>query len=222
MKRLLLGCGTIQKELEDVIEQNGLCDLDVIWLESGLHAVPNDLKKELQKHIDEAENYDEVILGYGLCGNALLDITATHCDVLYPATDDCISAFMCENCRAAELRRDSYFLSRGWLTMKTSDSLIEQFNKVMEQYDEETAQEILEMMYGNYKRIVYLKVEDEIAPEDLALAKQRAEDMKFAFEIEPATIKLYEKLILGDETYPGVARLKKGETLDLWHFKQKG
>lgn len=219
MKRLLLGCGTIQKELEEVIEQNGLDDLDVIWLESGLHAVPNDLKKELQKHIDAAAQYDEVILGYGLCGNALLDITATHCDVLYPQTDDCISAFMCENCRASELRRDSYFLSRGWLTMKTSDSLIEQFNKVMEQYDEETAQEILEMMYGNYKRIVYLKVEEEIAPEDLALAKERAADMNFDFEIEPATIKLYEKLILGDETYPGVKRLKKGETLNLWHFK---
>ena len=103
--------------------------------------------------------------------------------------------------------------------MKTSDSLIEQFNRVMEQYDEETAQEILEMMYGNYKRIVYLKVEDEIAPEDLALAKQRAADMNFVFEIEPATIKLYEKLILGDETYKGVQRLKKGETLTLKHFK---
>lgn len=218
MKRLLLGCGTIQKELEEVIEQNGL-ELDVIWLESGLHAVPADLHIELQKHIDAAEEYDEVILGYGLCGKALLDITATHCDILYPRTDDCISAFMCENCREAELRRDSFFLSRGWLTMKTSDSLIEQFNKVMEQYDEETAQEILEMMYGNYKRIVYLKVEDEIAPEDLALAKQRAADMNFEFEIEPATIKLYEKLILGDETYKGVQRLKKGETLNLKHFK---
>ena len=218
MKRLLLGCGTIQKELEEVIEQNGL-ELDVIWLESGLHAVPADLHIELQKYIDAAEEYDEVILGYGLCGKALLDITATHCDILYPRTDDCISAFMCENCREAELRRDSFFLSRGWLTMKTSDSLIEQFNKVMEQYDEETAQEILEMMYGNYKRIVYLKVEDEIAPEDLALAKQRAADMNFEFEIEPATIKLYEKLILGDETYKGVQRLKKGETLNLKHFK---
>ena len=220
MKRLLLGCGTIQKELEEAIERNGL-ELDIIWLESGLHAVPNELKKELQKHIDEAEDYDEVILGYGLCGNALIDITATHCDILYPKTDDCISAFMCENCRAAELRRDSYFLSRGWLSMKTSDSLIEQFNRVMEQYDEETAQEILEMMYGNYKRIVYLKVENEIAPEDLALAKQRAADMNFDFEIEPATIKLYEKLVLGDESYPGVERLKKGETLNLWHFKDR-
>ena len=30
-----------------------------------------------------------------------------------------------------------------------------------------------------------------------------------------------EKLVLGDETYPGVERLKKGETLNLWHFKQK-
>ena len=218
MKRLLIGCGTIQKELEEVIEQNGL-DLDVIWLESGLHAVPVELKKELQKHIDAAADYDEVILGYGLCGNALIDITATHCDVLYPQTDDCISAFMCENCREAELRRDSFFLTRGWMSMKTSDSLTEQFNKVMEQYDEETAREILEMMYGNYKRIVYLKVEDEIAPEDLAQAKQQAADMNFIFEIEPATVKLYEKLLLGDESYKGVQRLKKGETLTLKHFK---
>jgi len=221
MKRLLLGCGIIQKELSEVIEKHGLQDLDVIWLEKGLHAIPAELHAELQKHIDAAEGYDEVILGYGLCGKALLDITATHCDILYPKTDDCISALMCENCRAAELRRDSYFLSRGWLTMRSDDSLISQFNELLEKYDEETAQEIMEMMYGHYKRIVYLQAEKEIDPVDLAMAKKTAEDMNFLFEIEPATIRLYEKLVLGDETYPGVARIKKGESLNLWHFKEK-
>jgi len=77
-------------------------------------------------------------------------------------------------------------------------------------------------MYGHYKRVVYLQAEKEIDPNDLALAKKVAEEMNFIFEIEPATVKLYEKLVLGDESYPGVERLKKGETLNLWHFKQKG
>jgi len=221
MKRLLLGCGIMQKELEAALEQYDMSNLDIIWIEAGLHAVPAELHTELQKHIDAAGEYDEVILGYGLCGKALLDITATHCDILYPRTDDCISALMCENCRAAELRRDSYFLSRGWLTMRSDDSLVSQFNELLEKYDEETAQEIMEMMYGHYKRIVYLQAEKEIAPEDLELAKKTAADMNFEFEIEPATVKLYEKLVLGDESYPGVERLKKGETLNLWHFKQK-
>ena len=219
MKRMLIGCGVIQNELEEAIERNGLDDLDVIWLEAGLHAVTKDLNRELQKHIDNAENYDEIILGYGLCGNALIGITATHCDILYPKTDDCISAFMCENCRAAELRRDSYFLSRGWLSMDTADSLAGEFNRLLEKYDEETAQEIMEMMYGNYKRIVYLQIEENIAPDDLAAATERAEAMQFEFQIEPATIKMYEKLVLGDASYPGVERLKKGETLTLRHFK---
>lgn len=219
MKRLLLGCGIIQKELSEVIEKLNVKDLDMIWLEAGLHAAPAKLNKELQMRIDEAKDYDEVILGYGFCGKALLDITATHCDILYPRTDDCINAFMCENPRAAELRRDSYFLSRGWLTMETEDSLINQFNELFDKYDEETAWEIMNMMYGNYKRVVYLQIEDEIAPEDLALSKKRAADMKFEFVIEPATIKLYEKLMLGDETYPDVKRLKKGEKLTVSHFK---
>lgn len=220
MKRLLLGCGTIQKELSEVIEKHGL-DIDVIWMEAGLHGVPADLNRELQSRIDAAEGYDEVILGYGLCGKALLDITATHCDLLYPATDDCISAFMCENCRAAELRRDSYFLSRGWLTLNTDDSFVEMYNRMFEKYDEETAREIMEMMYGHYRRIVYLQIEDEIDPDDLEMVKKRADDMDFEMEIEPASIALYENLILGNESYPGVARLKKGDTLNLWHFKSK-
>ena len=217
-KRLLLGCGIIQKELEDAIKEYKIDDLDVIWMETGLHAEPKELNKALQKMIDETEGYDEIILGYGLCGNALLGITATNCDVLYPKTDDCISSFMCELCDANRLRRDSYFLSRGWLTMRSRDSLDDVRKKMFEKYDEETAEEILAMMYGNYKRIVYLQIEDEIDPEDLKKAKERAERMNFDFEIHPGSLKLYTKLILGDETYPGVKRLKKGEFLTVRDF----
>jgi len=218
MKRLLLGCGIIQKELSEAMEKYDLEDLDVIWMEAGLHGEPKDLNKALQKMIDETTGYDEIILGYGLCGNALLGIEATNCDILYPRTDDCISAFMCENCRANELRRDSYFFSRGWLEMRTDDSLTHQYDKLLEQYDEEDAEYLMSVMYGNYKRLVYLKIEDEISPEDLEKAKKYADAMNFEFVIEPATIILYEKLILGDESYPGVERLPKGEKLTVHHF----
>ena len=95
------------------------------------------------------------------------------------------------------------------------------YNRMFEKYDEETAREIMEMMYGHYRRIVYLQIEDEIDPDDLEMVKKRADDMDFEMEIEPASIALYENLILGNESYPGVARLKKGDTLNLWHFKSK-
>lgn len=218
MKRLLLGCGIIQKELTEALEKYEFDNLDIIWMEAGLHGEPKDLNRALQEKIDESEGYDEVILGYGLCGNALLGIEATHCDILYPKEHDCINAFMCGNCRAQELRRDSYFFSRGWLEMRTDDSLTHQYDKLLEKYDEEEAEFLMSVMYGNYKRLVYLKIEDEIAPEDLRKAQGYADAMNFEFVIEPASIILYEKLILGDESFPGVARLPKGEVLTLQHF----
>jgi hypothetical protein len=38
----------------------------------------------LQKTIDGLVGYEEAILSFGLCGNALLGITATTCDLIYP------------------------------------------------------------------------------------------------------------------------------------------
>ena len=91
MKRILIGCEILKNELIEIIEKNQL-KMDTVWLDEDLHNHPEKLKVELQTKIDELDGYDEVILSYGLCGNAMLGITATHCDLIYPRVEDCITA----------------------------------------------------------------------------------------------------------------------------------
>ena len=218
MKRLLLGCGIMQRELEDAVKRYEIDDLTIEWMQGGLHNNPQDLHNALQEKIDAATEYDEIILGYGLCGNALLGITATNCDVLYPKTDDCISALMCENCRMSELRRNSFFTSRGWLSENATDQYTEDYNRMVERFDEETAKELMDDIYGAYKNLVYMKTEENIDEEDMNKAKEKAGIMGLELIIEQASITLYEKLIQSDETYEGVKRLKKGEMLSVRDF----
>ena len=218
MKRILFGCGIVQKELEDAVKRYGIDDLDIFWFEGGLHNNPQTLRDALQEKIDATTDYDEIILGYGLCGNALLGISATNCDILYPKTDDCISALMCENCRMSELRRNSFFTSRGWLSENAEDQYTADYNRMVEKFDEETAKELMDDIYAAYKNLVYMQTEEVISEEDMAKAKEKASVMGLELVFEPATITLYEKLIRGDETYEGVKRLRKGEMLAVKDF----
>jgi hypothetical protein len=48
--------------------------IDVELVEKGLHNTPDMLRVELQERIDATRpvGYDAILLGYGLCGNALV------------------------------------------------------------------------------------------------------------------------------------------------------
>lgn len=217
MKKVLLCCGMIKKELENVLNADHP-DIDVVWLDEDLHSHPDKLREEIQKNIDSLIGYDEIMLSYGLCGNALIGITARHCDILYPKTDDCINALLCDNCRLAELRKNSFFVSRGWLNTDRSG---ESYERMVKKYGEARAQRIYKAMYKNYNNVVYMKIEDVIADEMNDAALDIADRLDLNLLYEPAGIRLYEKLLTGTDDDKEIKRLKKGETIDYNDFRNK-
>lgn len=214
MKKLLIGCGIIKTELEQLLENNK--DIDVIWMSEDLHDHPDKLRDELQKAIDAASGYDEILLSFGLCGNALVGITATHCDIIYPKTDDCISALLCDNCRMPHLRKDSVFVSRGWLS--TKNNFKTSHEKTIAKYGEKRAEMIYKMMYEHYKNVIYMKTENEIEEELAKTARNMAQTLKLDLSIEPATTRIYEKLLNCEADDIEIKRLKKGQSIQFNDF----
>lgn len=210
MKTAFIACGLLKADLDGLLEEIKP-DFDIYWLEPGLHNSPEKLRIELQKKIDELQGYDKIILSYALCGNALIGIKATHCDVVYLKSDDCINAFMCENPCLSELRRRAIFTNRSWLTSSISDS--DEITRMYQKYGEERAKQIIEMMYKHYKELVYMKTEqDEIDDENLNAAKKFAEKINVELIFEPATLRMYRNLI-SQQPDENIKTLKKGETL---------
>lgn len=182
MKRAIVGCGIIRKDIEHLLEDLPY-EADVFWLDEKLHEFPDNLRKVLQEKIDELSDYDEIILGYMLCGNGLLGIKSEKSKLRFIKGDDCIYANLCHREDYSDLRRCSLFLSHGWLST-TRNSLAE-YERTLEKYGEERTQMIYEALYKNYKYVTYMQLDDEICEED----KLKMDQMAQVMNVEPLYIR---------------------------------
>ena len=65
MNSIIIACSTISDELNLAIKETG-CRFPVLWIESGLHIKPENLKIRLQQELDHIDNIEQVILGFRL------------------------------------------------------------------------------------------------------------------------------------------------------------
>lgn len=154
MKTLLIGCNTIKPEIEYAVKKVNQ-DLECRWLNSGLHNVPVNLKTEVQKAIDQAveEGYQRIILGYAFCGNGIVGINSRSCELIIPRVDDCITLFLGSPSKRLAVPNGSgtYYLTWGWAF--DEEHLWDDYDKYVEAYGEEMADELMEDMLGHYKQI---------------------------------------------------------------------
>jgi hypothetical protein len=90
------------------------------FLEVGLHDQPTGLRGLLGDAISRAEAdpaVERVVLVYGLCGLALVDLAPSRCPLVAPRAHDCITLLLGSRERyAARMREDpgTYWYSPGW------------------------------------------------------------------------------------------------------------
>lgn len=70
--------------------------IDIELLSRGLHENPANLRSLLQAKIDllESENFDAILLGYGLCGKSTDGLKAGKHKLVIPRAHDCITLFL--------------------------------------------------------------------------------------------------------------------------------
>src|SRR5262249_1758105 len=93
---------------------------DLEFLTQGWHDHPAQGRDELQKRIDAVPTgrYDAILVGYGLCGNLINGLRATHTRLVIPRAHDCITFFLGSKeryQRLSEERPGSYYYTSGWL-----------------------------------------------------------------------------------------------------------
>ena len=86
----------------------------------GLHDNADACRAELQKRIDTASpsQFQAVLLGYGLCNNAIVGIRAGQVKMAIPRAHDCITLFLGSAERYAEEfagHPGTYYYTSGWL-----------------------------------------------------------------------------------------------------------
>ena len=158
MKEVFVICKMMEAEARAALIESG-SQAEVVWMEKGLHTRPERLNAELQKTLERVElEYapDRVLLGYGFCGNAVSGLRTGNFELVMPRIDDCITLFIGSRARKAELEGGvgTMFQTSDWTDL--DEGLAAEKRRLYEDFDEDEADDLFKMMYGNYKRIAVL------------------------------------------------------------------
>lgn len=191
--------------------------IDVELVQRGLHNHPNQLREKLQSTIDQVdENYDAVVMVYGLCGQSVAGLKAKSVPLIIPRAHDCITLFLGSRKKYKEefennpgtywyahdyIERD--FGSGGSLSLgpgSTASNLESEYQGYVEKYGQENADYLMSIMGAwqkHYQRAVFIdmKIGDSSKVKDTA--KTQATERGWMFEEIPGSLNLLRKLLDG-------------------------
>lgn len=172
--------------------------IETIFLEQGLHRFPEKLRGELQAAIDNA-CCDILLLGYGLCSNALVGLSANNCSLVLPLAEDCISLFLgSATAYLDEFQKEpgTYYFTKGWIEAK-NDPYQEYFQS-LEKWGEEEALWIARETMKNYRRAACINTGCYDIAEYYAYTCQFADFFGMKAEIINSSIKFFDEMLQGD------------------------
>jgi hypothetical protein len=143
--------------LEDLLERLLPAEIarEVVYMDYGLHRVPNKMTWTLQDALNSIQEPSLVVLGYGLCGNGLRGLKSGQHTLLVPRVDDCIALLLGSRrayIREFEAAPGTYYLSKGWLE-SGSHPLLE-YEEYVPKYGAEQAMWVMDQQYQHYERLV--------------------------------------------------------------------
>ncbi len=170
----LLACKLLNRELS-LLTAESENYIDITWMRQELHSTPDDLRAALQAEIDSVESWedlhsadyrehrgsrakklDAILLGYGLCSNAVVGLRSSKVPLVIPRGHDCTTLLMGSKERYKEYFdavKGTSFISQGWadhgFESEEEQDLEALRQRYMEEYDDEDAVEFLLDMAKN-------------------------------------------------------------------------
>lgn len=198
---------------------NSINIVDVEFVSQGLHDLEsNEIRQKLQEKIDSVDSskYKSILLGYGLCNNGIVGLTATKVPLIIPRAHDCITFFF----GSKEKYRDyfdknsgTYYKTTGWIerdsvNMETMQSfkmkklgLDKTYEEYVKMYGEENAKYIIEALgkgIDNYNKYSYIDVDLAKSLKYEKVTEEEAKKKNWEFEYLKGDLKLFRNLVDGN------------------------
>ncbi len=170
-------------------------------LEFGLHAEPEKLKSELRQAVEAVPGDCDILLGYGLCSNAVAGLSSDAHRLIIPRVDDCIALFL--GSRAAHLQRlhaepGTYYLTKGWV--EAQEGTVAEYERLVERYGAERALKVARVMFANYTTVALIDTGNYHMDRYRDFARAMAEFLCLEFAEIPGSNRMLEMLLAGDWT----------------------
>jgi hypothetical protein len=199
-RTLVMACATVIEEMLPLLPpgmQHQVFDF-------GLHVNPERLRRTLQEAINTvgaANNgapFETIILGYGLCSQAIIGISSPTCTLVAPRVDDCIAIFLGSRSAYKEQSQSepgTYYLTKGWI--EVGDTPFAEHDRLIQRYGKERAERMLQLMLANYKRLALIDTGQYELERYRDYARQAAERFNLRFEEIEGSNALVKKMIYG-------------------------
>jgi len=207
--------------------------VDFEFLSQGYHDNPCIGLSRIQERVDAVEEgkFDAILVGYGLCNNMLVGLTARHTPLVIPRAHDCITFFLGSKERYQEYfmaHPGTYYYNSGWLehrkrggerVPRTQSSGLgpqKTYQELVEQYGEDNAKYLIEIMDGwvqNYTHGVFINFD---FTRGLSLADQVKEICKernWTYEEVEGNLGLLERWLDGKWDEEDFLIVKPGESV---------
>ncbi len=191
----IIACAVVMEEMRSRLPKGLECET----LEFGLHIRPEELKVALQQKINENADYDVIMLGYGLCSQAVVGLRSETSMLVLPKVDDCISILL--GSRAAYLEQNrkqpgTIYMSKGWIDGR--DNPMATYDRSVAKYGLERAKRIMAAMYRHYTRVLFINAGEGDVERYRDYTRERAAFLNLNFEEMPGSPALFDKLVNGD------------------------
>ncbi len=178
-----------------------------------MHRTPQKMAGKVQEQIDEAAPYaSQIVLGYGLCSNGIVGITARQQGLIVTRAHDCIALFfgsLSAYKKAFDERPGTYYLTPGWVAEKKDPlGIMEEY---MPKYGEETALWVMEEELKHYTHIVLIDTGVADLSPLRARAKENARVFKKQYEEIKGGLEYLEKVVKGPYSRQDFFFLEPGE-----------
>lgn len=192
MKTVALACRTIEDELNAVY--NTLPDpIPIVWVESGLHNFPAQLKERLQQEIDKISGVDNILLLFGFCGNSIEGLVSEQARLVVPKVEDCISLLLGSNQIRLALSRETpaFYLTDGWL--RYEKNIYWEYEQCLKKYGETKAQRIFKAMFAHYSNLNFIDTGSYDLESVMGRTAEWAAKLNLKQGVVPGTLKLITK-----------------------------
>ncbi len=187
---LVVACGALARELLQVVEANGLSHVDIECLPASYHNTPDVIPDAVAARVQAAAgHYQRIFVGYADCGTGgRLDAVCAELGVDRLPGDHCYE-FLTGSDAFATLHAEE--LGTFFLT----DYLVRHFDRlVVKAFWLDTHPEMLDAVFNNYRRLVYISQTSD--PDLEVRARAAAERLGLAFEHRPTGLSNLENHLL--------------------------
>lgn len=167
MFRTIISCRVFEPYVR-LFETERDVKLDIRWIDVKQHDQPKRLQELIQKEIDTIQDADEILVLYGICGNALVGLKPKNIPLALVRVHDCCPILLGSKKRFKEVF--GHRLSQRWGCESYSiddqskyDSKSPEYLKLAKEYGEENAEYVFSILHPETSDgLVYINFGSEL------------------------------------------------------------